>query len=209
MIIDFTHRLKNDMTVYPDTAAPAFVQDSNIADDGFAEMAISMCTHVGTHIDAPAHIFENAKTIDAFALEKFVGAATVLDCSHMQRISKAFLQENEELLRGLDYILFYTGWQHKWNTDDYFDGFPTLTLQAAQWLTTLKTLQGIGLDAISVDAIDDHQLPNHKTLLSHDILIIENLNNIDKLIGNRFVFSSVPLKIANADGSPVRAFGQL
>jgi len=49
-------------------------------------------------------------------------------------------------------------------------------------------------------------LPNHHILLGKEIVIIENLYNLDKLPDSVFTFQCVPLKIENADGSPVRAF---
>ena len=42
-------------------------------------------------------------------------------------------------------------------------------------------------------------------LLSHNVIVFENLVNTDKL-PKRFMFYGVPLKIESGDGSPVRAF---
>ena len=57
--------------------------------------------------------------------------------------------------------------------------------------------------------MDSQSLPNHHILLSKEILIIENLNNLDQLIGKDFDFYGIPLKIGAADGSPIRAFAHL
>ena len=46
-------------------------------------------------------------------------------------------------------------------------------------------------------------------ILEKEILIIENLTNLDKLLNREFEFNCIPLKIENADGSPVRAFARL
>jgi len=53
----------------------------------------------------------------------------------------------------------------------------------------------------------NHELINHKIILSKHICIIENLNNTEKLIGKEFLFACLPLKIKNGDGSPIRAAG--
>ena len=208
MIIDLTHLLNEDITVYPGTISPTFAIGNTIEKDGFAELNIQMCTHTGTHIDAPAHILEGTKTLDQFPIEKFVGKAFVVDCTEQKEIDKAFLSTYEKEIREAEFLLFYTGWQHKWKTENYFDVFPTLTIEAANWLTHFS-LKALGFDAISVDKMDVHELPNHHILLGKEILIIENMTNLDQLIGKKLELNCIPLKIENADGSPVRAFARI
>jgi kynurenine formamidase len=60
------------------------------------------------------------------------------------------------------------------------------------------------VDALSVDELEAADLPIHKILLER-MLIIENLTNLDKLPKTGFIFSCLPLKLENADASPVRA----
>jgi arylformamidase len=54
--------------------------------------------------------------------------------------------------------------------------------------------------------VETESLPNHNIFLGKEILLIENLTNLDKLPESSFLFYTIPLKIENADGSPVRAF---
>ena len=208
MIIDLTHTLKNKITVYPNTLEPIFEQGNTIERDGFAEINMTMCTHTGTHIDAPTHIIPNTKSLDQFGVEKFIGPAIVIDCSEIKDISLDFLKMKEDVIKNVDFVLFYSGWQHKWNTDRYFDEFPTLTTDAVEWLAKLN-LKALGFDSISVDKMTAESLPNHKVLLKKDILIIENMTNLDKLISKKFELNCIPLKIENSDGSPIRAFARI
>ena len=208
MILDLTHTLKNGMTVYPDTIPPIFDQGNTIEKDGFAELNITISTHTGTHIDAPSHIISNARSLDDFPVDKFIGKAIVVDCSEIKSISLEFLKLIKEKIEQIDFILFYTGWQKKWNTANYFDEFPTLTKEATEWLLKFK-LKALGFDTISVDKLTDNKLPNHHLLLQREILIIENMTNLDKLIGNSFELNCIPLKIKNSDGSPIRAFARI
>ena len=208
MIIDLTHILKNEISVYPDTISPLFEQGNTIEKDGFSELNMTMCTHTGTHIDAPAHIIPNAKSLNDFPIDKFIGNAIVVDCSGKNSISLEFLKLIEDKIEQIDFILFYTGWQEKWNTPNYYDRFPTLTQEVVEWLLKFK-LKALGFDTISVDKMCDDKLPNHHLLLQREILIIENMTNLDKLIGNSFELNCIPLKIENADGSPIRAFGRI
>ncbi len=208
MIIDLTHPLQGEITVYPGTPKPIFDPIHTVKKDGFAELNMTMTTHTGTHIDAPAHILANTKTLDQFNLQKFIGSGVALNCTHVKEITRAFLKEKEHAIKHTEFILFYTGWQHKWNTKRYFDVFPTLTPEATQWLTTCD-LKAVGFDTISPDKITDKALPNHKALLKKEILIIENLTNLDQLIEKPFEFNCIPLKIKKSDGSPVRAFAKI
>jgi len=208
MIVDLTHTLNNNITVYPGTVHPTFEPGNTIKKDSFAELNIKMSTHSGTHIDAPAHIFPNGKSSDKFPIEKFVGKAIVIDCSEKDSIGLDLLKPLEARIKQTHFILFYSGWQEKWNTPNYFDEFPTLTTEAIEWLLNFD-LKALGFDTISVDKLKSNKLPNHHLLLEKEVLIIENMTNLEKLINTQFELNCIPLKIENSDGSPVRAFARI
>jgi arylformamidase len=84
--------------------------------------------------------------------------------------------------------------------------FPVLDQQAADYLVEYN-LKGIGADTISFDPLNDHELRVHKIFLSHGIVLIENLTNLENLPNSPFIFSCLPLRIKDGDGSPVRAVG--
>lgn len=208
MTVDLTHPLKSNITVYPGTPAPAFTPISTIDKDGFAELSITMTTHTGTHMDAPSHILSRGRSLNQFPIDKFIGKGIVLDCSQTSSISLNFIQSKEAEIKQAAVILFYTGWQYKWNTPGYFDEFPTLTTEAVEWLLSFH-LKALGFDVISVDKMADEALPNHHLLLSQEVLIIENMTNLDQLIGKQFHLYCIPLNIEASDASPVRAFAQI
>jgi kynurenine formamidase len=52
------------MPVYPGTEPPEFLVPCTIAVDGFTEKKLTLYSHTGTHMDAPAHILEGAPTLD-------------------------------------------------------------------------------------------------------------------------------------------------
>ena len=201
-VIDLSHIINPEITVFPGTEKPIFEE---IDIEGYVELKITMFTHTATHIDAPCHILKNTKSLDELSIDKFVGKGIVINCKSVtgKNITVDFLKPYEEKIKNAEFILFNTGWSLKWKTDQYFDNFPTLTEDAASWLTNFK-LKGIGLDHISLDEVSDLNLPNHKIVLKEEILIIENMTNLDAL-PDEFIFQCFPLKIENADGSPVRA----
>ena len=213
-LIDLTQILNEQITVYPGTPEPKLEVAYTVEKDGFSEHLLTMVSHSGTHIDAPTHIFKNAKTIDQFPIDKFMGTAIVIPCQDQTEISLSFLQAYEEKIAQVDFILFFTGWQYKWKTEGYFENCPTPSIEAAKWLTKFK-LKGVGFDAFSVDKIGAAEkityenLPNHFILLEKEILLIENLTNLDKLPNEPFLFQCFPLYLENVDGSPIRAVASI
>ncbi|MBS4024637.1 MAG: cyclase family protein [Clostridia bacterium] len=209
--LDLTQTMSPEMPVYPGTEQPQFITGCTIEEHGFKELEITMYSHTGTHIDSPAHLFHHGITLDFLPVEHFIGGGLVVDCSHLangEQISMKLLLPLKEELARVDFVLLYTGWGEKWGQQDYFIGFPGLTPEAAQFLTGFP-LKGVGIDAISVELVTTGNLAVHQILLERNIIIIENLTNLDKLINRTFAFSCLPLKIAGADGSPVRAVAGL
>src|SRR5271156_5431378 len=213
-IVDLTHILNEDITVYPDTIGPKFESINTVEEHGFAEMKATMVLHSGTHIDAPCHILKNTRSLSDFRVDKFIGPAIRISCLDQDEISLLFLKSFEEKIARVDFIIFYTGWQQKWKTEAYFNNCPSLTKEAATWLTQFP-LKGVGLDAFSVDPVvsatitTEETLPNHYILLGAEILLIENLTNLDKLPQDIFTFQCLPLNIEHADGSPIRAVAMI
>ena len=66
-------------------------------------------------------------------------------------------------------------------------------------------LKGVGEDSISLDPCESTDFPNHLTLLGADLVNTENLTGLEALLGRRFTFVTLPLKLENADGCSCRA----
>lgn len=194
------------MPVYPGTEPPSFVAANTIEHNGFAEMKISMYTHTATHMDAPSHILRKGKSLDMFDASHFTGRAVVVNALHLATgsINVASLEPYRAQFINADFALIMTGWSRYWGQDHYFKGFPSLSVDSAKWLAELP-LKGVGIDTISIDPIDNTALPAHHTLLGKNIVIIENLTNLDAIKSADVFFVCLPLKISNADGSPLRA----
>jgi kynurenine formamidase len=202
-IVDLSHFIDNDMPVYPGDLVPSIKNMASIENEGYQENELTLSTHTGTHIDAPAHIIPGGYTLDAFPPGKFFGEGLVLDCRKMKKIT------TDTIILSLsshapDFVLFYTGWDIYWGTDVYYGKIPVLDLDAAKYLSDLS-LKGVGIDAPSFDPVGSESLGNHKTLLNNNIVLIENLTGLGYLLEKKFIFSCFPLKIKSADGSPVRA----
>ena len=203
-LIDLTHRIHPGMTVYPGTAPPVITEACTLAADGFREKRLDFYSHTGTHIDAPAHMLANGKSLDQLPIGTYFGTAWLYRHHGPGPISTADLAPGADRLGGVDFLLIATGWEKFWKTPAYFTDFPTLTEEAAHWLSQFR-LKGVGVDTISVDPVDSLSFPVHTVLLTNEIVIIENLTNLSSLTVDTFSFGCLPLHIEDADGSPVRA----
>lgn len=221
--VDLTQTLAEDMPLFPGTPAPKFNVKYRVETDGFRELEITLYSHTGTHLDTPAHVFGQGKTLEDYGVDQFSGAGLVLDCRQLQgekitlEIFKQILRKNsnvkavadkKELFDGVDYLFFYTGWDQKWGSKEYFTGAPSLSKEVAEHLTSLN-LKGIGIDALSVDPMTEDQLSAHRILLGKGVIIVENLKNLGNLLDQDFEFYGFPLKIQGGEGSPIRGVAKI
>ena len=205
-IIDLSHAVSSHMPVYPGTEPPAITTGCTIEEDGFEEKKISFYSHTGTHMDAPAHMIQESKTLDQFSIDHFYGKAVVINVSTSNKpiIDLEDIAIYEENLKKHEFLLIHTGWSRYWGNDTYYSGYPVLSVEAVEWLCKYN-LKGFGMDVISVDEAKSENFPVHSSLLKNDIVIVENLKDLDLVPVLSFTFSCFPLKFVEADGSPVRA----
>ena len=205
-ILDLTHLIEEAMPVYPETEPPKLTPSNTFEQHGFRETLLTMGSHTGTHMDAPAHMLRDGKTLDQFPADKYIGTAYVLDCSDLagKEIPKARLQLHASEIEAADFLLFYTGWE------EYFGAAsntspPSPCSRLRRRSTLPLPLKGVGTDAISIDPMDTVDYPVHKILLGAGFVNTENLCNLASLVGKTFPYATLPLRFKNADGSPVRA----
>lgn len=205
-VTDLTHIIYSDMPVFPGTEGPIFQKANTLEKDGFQEAKITMYSHTGTHIDAPAHMLSDGLYLDNLDIDHFIGNATILDFSNenIEIIDVKALKSYEEKIKNVEFIIIKTGWSKYWGHKKYYKDFPSLSEAAAGWLSEFN-IKGIGIDAISIDHIESTTFAVHKILMQKEIIIIENLTNLDSISNEYFTFSVMPLKNKDADGSPVRA----
>ena len=204
-VIDLTHAIEPEMTVFPGTAPPAALPIRTLETHGHNEKRLALTTHTGTHMDAPAHLIDGAQTLDSLEAGQFAGRGLVIDVRDMgPEIGVDVLEARRAELAACDYLLLRTGWDEKWKTEGYLSGFPALSPEAAAWLAG-QNMKGLGVDCISVDLIDSTELPVHHAVLGAGMVIVENLKGLGELPAEPFTFLALPLPVEGADGSPVRA----
>lgn len=206
-VIDLSWPIADGMPVFPGDPAPSVKRVMTAEKDGAAVSLLTLGSHTGTHMDAPAHMAAGGRTLDELPCESFFGLALVADVSKLagRRIERADITAPPAGIGSVDFLLLYTGWSAKWGDASYTRGSPALSEDAALWLAALK-LKGVGVDAMSLDEAGSETCRVHKILLGSGLLIIENMRNLELLTAaGTFCFAALPLPFKNADGAPVRA----
>lgn len=199
-IIDLTMPIDEKTPVFPGDQKQEIKQIATIKENGWNEKRLTISSHFSTHIDAPFHMIEEGKKLTDFPIEKFIGEAIVVDVRNKKQIKFDLRGVKEN-----DIVFFFTGQMDKAYSDAFFQNNPVITKETAQKLID-KKVKIVGLDSYSPD---NEPFEVHKVLFKHDILIVENLVNLDKLGGKRFMCYILPLKINDADGAPCRVIGIL
>lgn len=207
-VVDLTHTISEDMPVFPGTSGPVITLTNTYQKDGFKESSIHMVTHTGTHMDPPVHVLPSQPAIDGLAADHFVGSGVVIDVSSRhegESITVNDIRPYGTIADKADFLLFYTGWDTYWGQEKYFGDYPAVDDSVISYVMNTGK-KGIGVDVIGLDPVADRMLVHHRQLFCNgDKVIIENLTNLESLIGKQFTFIALPLKIKNGDGSPVRA----
>ncbi|XPV74782.1 MAG: cyclase family protein [Desulfovibrio sp.] len=199
--IDLTLPLTHKMPVYPGDPAVSIKQTYTVDADHIQLHTLMLSTHSGTHMDAPAHILSNGRTLDTYPPEQFMGSALVIS-SPTASINLVTLQNHTDEIAKAEVLLFHTGHIAKWGKPEYFSTPTGLTPAGAEFLAQFQ-LKAVGGDFPSIDSTDSLQA--HKTLLQNDILIYESLTNLHQLPAKGATFVGLPLPIQGSDGAPVRA----
>jgi kynurenine formamidase len=198
MIIDLSVPLSTDTPVYPGDPSLRINRDTTVADNGYLGHTITMGTHNGTHIDAPAHMIEGATTLGQLPLDTFVGPGKLVNGFSLEAIQAADIQAG-------DIVLFNTSTYKRFTDGTYFTNFPVMPSEVANFLVETG-VKLVGLDTGSADNTDD--FPIHKKLLGANIPIIETLTNLDALQGKHFDIYALPLKF-DLDGAPARVIAEI
>jgi cyclase len=209
--------------------------DPNVFPDGefLSNDFLSLTTHTGTHVDAPAHYGSGGpagplRTIDQMPLEWFFAPAVVLDVRDVPVGTVGVDRVRQELdrvgyaPRPLDIVLLNTGADRLVGTPKYFTDFVGLDGPAIQYLLELG-VRVVGTDAFSLDApfphiIEAYQRTGDRSLLwpahvagrTTEFCQIERMANLSALPQpHGFTVSCFPVKIAGAGAGWSRAVALL
>lgn len=161
---------------------------------------ITMSVHCGTHTDAPYHFVEEAPRMAAVPLEAYLGPCRVVHVTPEGAPPRVPLAAFAGLGRG-ERVLFRTN--EGMDAEQFDEDFCSLGLAAAEQACRLG-LQLVGLDTPSMDEFTSKTMESHKRLLQGGVAILENLD-LRAVPEGRYELIALPLKLVDADSSPVRA----
>jgi kynurenine formamidase len=198
MLIDLSMQLDNDTPVYPGDPHIQLSAAGDFADAGYVLHMLTVGTHSGTHIDAPAHMLADGATLGSIPLESFIGRAKVVEGYTLAAAQAADLQSG-------DIAIFYSGRSEQYTDPTYFTDYPVMDTAVAEYLVEAG-VKLVGVDTCSVDITED--FPIHHILLGAGIPLVENLVNIAALRGKECTIMALPLRI-DADGAPARVIAEV
>ena len=208
-IWDISRTLSNDFAEWPGDEAFRYRVTNEIAKGASVNLgAISMSVHNGTHADARFHFDTNGESIEKASLETYLGHATVVDLSEnflqskeKHLITREDLRPHAEEIAATSRLLVKTG---QWRDSTVFPNqIPVIAADVPSWLQK-NGVRLLGVDLPSMDEIDSKSLQNHHALAHARIVIIESLD-LSSVSPGIYNLAALPLKIAGADGAPVRA----
>lgn len=198
-IVDLTHIIYSGMPTYPSDPEVNFITKKTINKNNSLLHSIEIGTHTGTHLDTPAHIIQNGKTLENFELTSFTGITIATNKNSWKKLAK--FKDN------IDGIIFNTNWYKHFGDPELFyckerPEIPEKLINIA----IEKNIKFFGTDLPSVDKSGSKEKPIHNALLNKEIIIYEGLNNLDQIPElKKFNFFGFPLNLKSLDGSPVRA----
>lgn len=179
--------------------------------DGWNASVWHLYSHAGTHMDAPVHFGVSPATIDQTPLASCMGPAWIVDlrpCPDRHLIEVEDIAPIVDRFQTGDSLLLLTGWSaFVSDATHYRDRLPRIADSLAHWCVD-RQVRMLGVEPPSVADVND--LPEvtriHQILLGGGVTIVEGLAHLDHLESNYVYFFAIPLKLADSDGSPVRAF---
>ncbi len=212
-LIDLSHTVEHGLITYKGLPAPIVCdflsrEDSRqiyAAGSEFHIGKIEMVANTGTYVDSPFHRYADGKDLSELTLESLADLEGVVVHDGGRAIGRAAFGNLD--LRGKA-VLVQTGWDRHWATEQYFEGHPFLTAEAAQHLVDSGAALA-GIDSLNIDDTADLSRPAHSILLRAGIPICEHLCNLDALPAGGFRFFAVPVKVKRFGTFPVRAFGMV
>ncbi|MFQ5896438.1 MAG: cyclase family protein [Nitrospinota bacterium] len=187
----------------------------------FQAKAFKLSDHSSTHVDAINHFdpAPDAPSIDQLPLSLFITGALCVDLSKIpartfiepEHIEGELSRHKLAVERG-DTFLYHTGHYERYFADPekWWTEFAGLSRGAAEFLAD-RGVVNVGCEAFTIEnpatmvPEAPEPYPAHQVCKEHRMLNTENLVIPKRLVGKRFRFLGLPLKLRGGTGSPIRA----
>lgn len=214
-LVDLSHEVEHGMITYKGLPAPIICDFLSREDSRkhyaegteFSIGKIEMVANTGTYVDSPFHRFADGIDLAELPLESLAELDGIVVHSNDGRRAIS-----ANVFHGLDLqgkaVLIHTDWARQWRTDQYFEGHPFLTRDAAEFLVQAGAAF-VGIDTYNIDDTTDGTRPAHTILLGNRIPICEHMCGLEKLPDHGFRFHAAPVKVKAFGTFPVRAYAVL
>lgn len=202
-IYDLTVSISPELPVYPGDPAIQIERTMCLEHgDICAVSRLSFSTHIGTHVDPPAHFVRGRATVDELPLEVLIGPARVVDVGEASVIDAVVLGQFD--LSGVTRVLFKTRNSRLWQegAKEFARDFVYIEADAAERLVQMG-VRLVGIDYLSVEKFNFDVPHTHYALLGNDVIAVEGLN-LSGVAAGDYELICLPLKIKNGDGAPAR-----
>ena len=184
---------------------PFVMERGLLADRAYKYDITNTHSHVGTHVETPAHFFDGGKDVTELPLTTYFGRAILLEIDDAQEnlaiLPPLMEKAIGDIIQDGDIVICRN------NDEESLKGNrpkPYLTPEAAQWFRDHK-IKMLGIDnnvGLSKDVPTGRKL--HDILMSVDVAIIEWLDNLDQLRKREFFLMALPFKVKIMDSSWAR-----
>jgi kynurenine formamidase len=211
--LDLSHIVEDGMTTYKGLPAPIICDylsreqsHANYAEGTEFQIGkIELVANTGTYIDSPFHRYADGHDLSELDLAKLANVdAVVIRRTDSATRAISHTAFGAVQVRGRA-VLIHTGWDQHWRTDQYFEGHPFLTEDAATYLRDAGAVL-VGIDSYNIDDTADLRRPVHSILLGIEVPIVEHLRGLEQLPVEGFRFTAVPVKVKGMGTFPVRAY---
>lgn len=202
-IHDISVTISEDIHVYPGDAGAKITPTKQIAKgNAYNLSALSLGSHVGTHVDAPSHFIPGARTADALPLDILMGRAWVCHFPKGDAVTESDLA-GAGIPSGTERLLIRTRNSELWKERAFQKRFAYLTPGAARWMVA-QGVRLVGFDYLSLEKYGVRQAGAHVALLGAGVIILEGID-LGQVAPGEYELVCLPLKLKDADGAPARA----
>lgn len=201
MLIDVSRLISPRTTCYPGDPPARLVRDPDVDRGGdYSFTRLELHSHIGTHLDAPAHFIPGGASIGDFQPADFCPLAEVVDCRGIHLIEASHLVARAS--RGDTALLLRTdAGEH--DSGEFQPGHSGLSVDAAKWLLD-RPARLVGIDYLSVEPEGDAGYPVHHILLGGGFLLLEHLD-LREVAAGVFRLVCLPLRLEETEAAPCRA----
>ena len=200
-IWDISQTLRPDMPMWPGEPPLILQRNAVIGEHCPVNVgALDTPLHAGTHADSPFHYDAQGAASADCELDVYVGRCVVVDVRHAG--SRVELDDIDwDAVAGTERILFRT--YDRFPADHWDSAFTAIAPAVIARLRD-SGVRLVGTDAASLDPEQSKTMDAHHEIQAGDMRILEGLV-LDDVQPGEYELIALPLKIAGADASPIRA----